>query len=74
MSRMHTAGDAMQAPAWVKRGERVKDAFKRMHENRLPGLPMVDERYRVVGYINLLGLLAMCLQRGDKSPCAEEAP
>jgi CBS domain-containing protein len=74
MSRMRTAGDAMQAPAWVKRGERVKDAFKRMHENRLPGLPMVDERYRVVGYINLLGLLAMCLQRGDKSPCAEEAP
>jgi CBS domain-containing protein len=74
MSRMRTAGDAMQAPAWVKRGETVKDAFKRMHENHLSGLPMVDERYRVVGYINLLGLLAMCLQRGDKSPCAEEAP
>jgi CBS domain-containing protein len=74
MSRMRTAGDAMQSPAWVKRGETVKDAFKRMHENHLSGLPMVDERYRVVGYINLLGLLAMCLQQGDKSPCAEEAP
>ena len=59
-SGMRTAGDAMQDPVWVKRGETVKDAFKRMHENRLTGLPVVDERYRIVGYISLLELMAVC--------------
>jgi CBS domain-containing protein len=59
-SGMRTAADAMQDPVWVKRGETVKDAFKRMHENALTGLPVVDERYRIVGYINLLELMAVC--------------
>ena len=59
-SGMRTAADAMQDPVWVKRGETVKDAFKRMHENRLTGLPVVDERYRIVGYISLLELMAVC--------------
>jgi CBS domain-containing protein len=62
-SRMRTASDAMQAPQWVKRGETVKDAFKRMHEHHLSGLPVVDDKYRVVGYINLLELLAVCFVR-----------
>ena len=70
-SRMRTAGDAMQPPAWVKRGETVKDAFRRMHVHHVVGLPVVDEQYRVVGYINFLGLLAACLRRGDDSPGAE---
>lgn len=59
-SGMRTAGDAMQDAVWVKKGETVKDAFKRMHENGLTGLPVVDERYRIVGYINLLELMAVC--------------
>lgn len=58
-SRMRTAADAMQDPVWVKQGETVKAAFKRMHEHKLPGMPVVDENYRVVGYINLLELLAL---------------
>jgi len=61
-SQARTAADAMQPPVWVKRGETVKDAFKRMHERHLSGLPLVDELYHVVGYINLFGLLAVCLQ------------
>ncbi|MFC2046373.1 CBS domain-containing protein [Chloroflexota bacterium] len=61
-SGMRTAGDAMHEPVWVKRGETVKDAFKRMHEHDLPGLPVVDDRYRVTGYINLLELMAICLE------------
>jgi CBS domain-containing protein len=61
-SRMHTAADAMQEPVWVKRGETVKDAFKRMHDHRLSGLPLVDDEYHVVGYINLLELMAVCLE------------
>jgi CBS-domain-containing membrane protein len=43
-----------------------------MHEHRLSGLPVVDERYRVVGYINLLGLLTVCLEeeRSEKEAAA----
>jgi len=65
-SAMRTASDAMQDPVWVKRGETVREAFRRMHENELPGLPVVDEQYHVVGYVNLLELLAIGLKRGSE--------
>ncbi|MFC2030559.1 CBS domain-containing protein [Chloroflexota bacterium] len=68
MSGIRTAADAMHEPVWVKRGETVKDAFKRMHDHNLPGLPMVDDRYHVTGYINLLELMAVCLE-----PAADNA-
>jgi CBS domain-containing protein len=71
-NRMRTAADAMQDPVWVKREETAKDAFKRMHEHHLPGLPMVDDRYRVVGYINLLELLAACFEERRKTSDEEE--
>ncbi len=71
-SRMRTAADAMQKPVWVKRGETVKDAFKRMHEHHLSGLPVVDEQYRIVGFINLLELLAICLRRIGEEASGEE--
>lgn len=71
-SRMRTAADAMQDPVWVKREEMAKDAFKRMHEHHLPGLPMVDDLYRVVGYINLLELLAACFEKRGKTSDEEE--
>jgi len=64
-SRMRTAADAMRPPEWVKREELVKDAFERMHDKRLSGLPVVDDRYRVVGYINLFELMAACLNQED---------
>jgi CBS domain-containing protein len=66
-SAMRTASDAMQDPVWVKRGETVREAFKRMHEHKLPGLPVVDEQYHVVAYINLLELLAIGLKRGGEA-------
>jgi len=66
--RMRVAADAMQEPVWVKPEETVKDAFRRMHENRLSGLPVVDDRYRVVGYINLLELMAACFKQGEEKP------
>ena len=62
-SGMRTAADAMLDPVWVKPAETVKDAFKRMHDHNLPGLPVVDDRYRVIGYINLLELMAVCLEQ-----------
>ncbi|MEE9188247.1 MAG: CBS domain-containing protein, partial [Anaerolineales bacterium] len=65
-SRLRTAADAMQDPIWVKQGETVKDAFKRMHEHDLTGLPVVNDLYHVVGYINLLELLAICMKQEDE--------
>ena len=73
-SHIRTAGDAMQDPIWVKQGETVKDAFKRMHENNLTGLPIVNDLYRVVGYINLLELLAICCKESeDEASGGEDA-
>ena len=69
---MRIVADAMKEPVWVKRGETVQDAFKRMHEHGLPGLPVVDDRYHVVGYINLLELMAVCLGSDDLMDQAEE--
>lgn len=71
-SHMRTAADAMQDPVWVKQGETVKDAFKRMHENDLTGLPIVNDLYRVVGYINLLELLAICCKEQEDEVSGEE--
>jgi len=65
-SQMRTAADAMQDPIWVKQGETVKEAFKRMHEHDLAGLPVVNDLYHVVGYINLLELLAIFLKQEDE--------
>lgn len=59
-SRMRTAADAMQKATWVKPSDKLKDAFKRMHDHQLTGLPVVDDSYRVIGYVNLLELLAAC--------------
>ncbi|HSJ58667.1 MAG TPA: CBS domain-containing protein, partial [Anaerolineae bacterium] len=71
MSGVRTAADAMHEPVWVKRGDKVKDAFKRMHKHGLQGLPVVDDLYRVTGYINLLELAAVCLvQQADGSETA----
>jgi len=61
-TRVLTAGDAMSPPVWVKPDETVKEAFRRMHDNKLPGLPVVDECYKVIGYVNLLELLSLCIQ------------
>jgi CBS domain-containing protein len=68
-TRLISAKDAMSEPVWVKRDETVKEAFRRMHDNRLPGLPIVDEGYHVIGYINLLELLSLCVQskNGDEN-------
>jgi CBS domain-containing protein len=70
-SGMRSVADAMKEPVWVKREGAVKDAFKRMHEHGLPGLPIVDDGHHVVGYINLLELMAVCL--GFEAPSDKAA-
>ncbi|MCK5487787.1 MAG: CBS domain-containing protein, partial [Desulfobacterales bacterium] len=71
-SHMRTAADAMQDPVWVKQGETVKHAFKRMHEYDLAGLPVVNDLYHVVGYINLLELLAICCMNKENEVSSED--
>ncbi len=66
-SRLRSAGDAMQQPVWIKQSETVKDAFQRMHNKKLPGLPVIDDQYRICGYINLLSLLAHCIENKHHS-------
>jgi CBS domain-containing protein len=70
-SRLRTAGDAMIEAVWVKRGDPIHEAFKKMHEHDLPGLPVVDDCYQVVGYINLLELLAVCAKQRQETQNAE---
>ncbi len=74
-SRLRTAADAMKPPVWVKLGETVKDAFRRMHDSRIMGLPVVNDEYCVVGYINILELLSIFVtQVQDGRPAGEPSP
>lgn len=59
LSRSQTAGDAMRPAVFVRRDDRVKNAFHNMHRHKLSGIPIVNEHHEVTGYINLLELLAL---------------
>jgi CBS domain-containing protein len=52
-----TARDIMLPPVTVRRDDSVRDAFERMHEAKLNGLPITDEGSLVVGYVDQLELL-----------------
>ena len=54
-----TAGQIMTPPVAVRADETVRDAFTRMHEAKLNGLPIVDAERRVVGYVDQLELLVV---------------
>jgi CBS domain-containing protein len=58
-SGTHTAEDAMDSPIWVREEESLKSAFHKMHDNKLSGIPIVNDRHEVTGYINLVELLAL---------------
>jgi CBS-domain-containing membrane protein len=59
LSRTQSAKDAMIPAVWVKKDDTLKHAFQKMHDHQLSGIPIIDERYQVTGYINLLELLAI---------------
>ncbi len=61
-TRMHQASDIMREPVYVHISDSVRAAFHAMHQAKLPGIPVVDEQYRVIGYINLLELMGLCLE------------
>ncbi len=62
-----TARDLMDRPVSVRLDEKVSDAFLRMHKNNLAGIPIVSEKNTVVGYLNMIELLALWL-KAQESP------
>jgi CBS domain-containing protein len=62
-----TAEDVMRKPVWVKMNDTLEVAFRLMHDNKLPGLPVIDDHYHLVGYINLLEMMAVCMDEDDES-------
>src|SRR4030042_1445459 len=63
LSHAHTARDLMQRAVYVTMDDSVREAFSRMHERRLEGLPIVDEEMRVVGYLDRLQLIHLWRQK-----------
>ncbi len=64
-TRTRKAADIMREPAWVKTTDTIEQAFHLMHKHRLAGIPVVDDHYHVVGYINLLELMGLCLRKSQ---------
>ena len=59
MTQSNHAKDVMLPPIWVKRDEQVKDAFRKMHQNHLTSIPVVNEKRQVTGVISLLELITL---------------
>jgi CBS-domain-containing membrane protein len=68
-----TASDVMAPPVSVSREDTVRDAFERMHEAKLNGLPIVDDARRVVGYVDQLELLLVWVRATGRTALLEPA-
>jgi CBS domain-containing protein len=66
-----TAADIMEPPVSVRGDEKVRDAFRRMHESKLDGLPLVDGDGRVIGYLDQLELLLAWVEATGRSAMLE---
>ena len=51
----------MQPPVYAREDDSIIDAFHKMRESDLRGLPIVDADMRVIGYIDLLELVLTCI-------------
>ncbi len=63
ISRARTAGELMEEPAYVTMDHPVREAFARMHERNLDGLPIVDADMKVVAYLDRLQLIQLWVRR-----------
>lgn len=66
-----TAANIMVEPVSVHPDETVRDAFERMHEHKLFGLPITDGEERVVGYIDQLEMLMVWVRATGRSGLLE---
>jgi CBS domain-containing protein len=61
------AEDLMREPVSVRMDDNLEKAFHLMHEKKLQGLPVIDDHYHIIGYINMLELMSLCLtQAGNR--------
>jgi predicted transcriptional regulator len=61
--KVRSAGDIMQKPSWVHVEDTLEHAFHVLRKCELPGIPVVDDHYHVIGYINLVELMLVWLKR-----------
>jgi|GEM_PF-1046402 len=66
ISRAQKARELMQPPVFLTREDNARDAFVRMHENKLDSLPVVDKEMRVVACLTRLQLVRLWLQKHRK--------
>ncbi len=71
-TKVRVAGDVMRAPVSVHMDDRLEMAFGLMHEHLLPGIPVVDDQHHVIGYINLLEMMALGMRESDEGEGAAE--
>ena len=62
LSRAVTAAEMMSPPVYVSPHETIVDAFRKMREANLRGLPIVDADMTVIGYLDLLELALVWLR------------
>ncbi|MDI6857996.1 MAG: CBS domain-containing protein [Dehalococcoidia bacterium] len=62
ISTAQTAGELMEAPAFVTMDDSVGDAYEIMRERRLEGVPIVDAEKKPVGYLDRFQLLSIWLE------------
>jgi len=63
ISRAQTAGELMQPPVYLTTEDSARDAFVKMHENKLDSLPVVDEEMHVVACLSRLQLVRLWLHK-----------
>lgn len=56
----HLAASVMVDPIYMQHDETLEQVFQTMREHNLSGVPVVDKSYHVIGFITLLGLMAVC--------------
>ena len=77
ISRARKAKELMQPPVCVTLADSAREAFVKMHENKLEGLPIVDPEMRVLGYLDRLQLIRLWLQKhrewAERGPVQEHS-
>ena len=63
MSQVRSVGDCMIPPIAVHASNSVREAFRLMHKNKLSGLPIIDDDNHVVGFLGLLELLTLVINK-----------
>jgi CBS domain-containing protein len=66
-----TASDIHLPPVSVTPKDTLGDAFRRMHEAKLNGLPIIGERGHVVGYVDQLEMLLVWVRTTGREALLE---